>query len=58
VVEGGVVWAGIGALIDWAHAGRTILYLGGDPGRHDARWYVLPIVTPRIVALGIAKRIR
>jgi hypothetical protein len=58
VVAGGAVWAGIGALIDWAHAGRTTVYLGRDPVRHDARWHVLPIVTPRTLALGVAKRIR
>jgi hypothetical protein len=59
VVGGGMVWAGIGALIDWAHAGRTTVYTGRAPVGHDAAaWRVLPIITLRTQAVAVAKQFR
>jgi hypothetical protein len=58
VVGGGAVWAGIGALIDWAHAGRTTVYAGRAAASHDAGWQVLPLLTPRTQAVAVTKRFR
>jgi hypothetical protein len=56
VVGGGVTLAAIGALIDWAHAGRTTIYDGRRASAGRTAWTVVPSVTDQRRSLAITTR--
>ena len=55
VIGGGLTLGALGALIDWAHSGRTTVYEGRVK---RTAWVVLPTVTAQTKSVAFATRLR
>ena len=53
VVGGGVGYSAVGAFIDWAHKGRTVIYDARLHALGRAARYVFPVISPQQKAIAV-----
>ena len=55
---GGLTLGALGALIDWAHSGRTTIYDGRTGGTKQTAWAVTPLVTAHSRSVALTRLFR